>query len=99
MAKGKKYSAAEKHFNEKCIEWRHRIRDLEQLSQKYFVQCQELKEENDKLLAENERLKEDNKTLLKLNKMSEEELRSVVKSKESVNKVADLVNIFGGFKF
>lgn len=30
MSKGKKFDAAEKHFEKKCVEWRKKIRELEE---------------------------------------------------------------------
>ena len=31
MSKGKKFDAAEKHFEKKCVEWRKKIRELEEV--------------------------------------------------------------------
>lgn len=66
MPKGKKFNAAEKHFEEKCVEWRKKIRELEQINKdlhkKLFDNCDEM----EKLQMENEYLKQQNKVLMEI---------------------------------
>ena len=93
MPKGKKFNAAEKHFEEKCVEWRKKIRELEQankdLHKKLFDNCDEM----EKLQMENEYLKQQNKVLMEIKEMSVDDVKTLIKSKESINNISSLFNI------
>lgn len=93
MPKGKKFNAAEKHFEEKCVEWRKKIRELEQvnkdLHKKLFDNCDEM----EKLQIENEYLKQQNKVLMEIKEMSVEDVKTLIKSKESINNISSLFDI------
>lgn len=92
MSKGKKFDAAEKHFEKKCVEWRKQIRELEQqnkeLHKKLFSLCNEI----EKLQMENECLRQRNETLIELKDMSNEDVRTLIKSKESENRLSGMLN-------
>jgi regulator of replication initiation timing len=93
MPKGKKFDAAEKHFENKCIEWRKKIRELEQankiLHKKICDNCDEI----EKLQMENEYLKQQNEVLMEIKEMSVDDVKTLIKSKESVNNISDLFNV------
>ena len=93
MPKGKKFNAAEKHFEEKCVEWRKKIRELEQvnkdLHKKLFDNCDEM----EKLQMENEYLKQQNKVLMEIKEMSVDDVKALIKSKESINNISSLFDI------
>lgn len=93
MPKGKKFNAAEKHFEEKCVEWRKKIRELEQINKdlhkKLFDNCDEM----EKLQMENEYLKQQNKVLMEIKEMSVDDVKTLIKSKESINNISSLFDI------
>lgn len=90
MPKGKKFDAAEKHFEKKCIEWRKRIRELEQankvLNQKLCDNINEI----ERLQMENEYLKQQNKALMELKDMSVADVKMLVESRESMRNASSL---------
>lgn len=90
MSKGKKFDAAEKHFEKKCIEWRKQIRELEQKNKELHEQVSTLCYDMTKLNMENEDLRQRNETLMDLKDMSNEDVRTLIKSKESVNSMSRL---------
>ena len=93
MSKGKKFNAAEKHFEEKCVKWRKKIRELEQvnkiLHKKICNSCDEI----EKLQMENEYLKQQNKILMEIKEMNVDDVKTLIKSKESINNISDLFNV------
>ncbi len=90
MAKGKKFDAAEKHFEKKCVEWRKQIRELEQSNKDYTKRIFDLCDEMEKLQMENEGLRQQNEALMELKDMSKEDVRTLIKSKESVNRLSGM---------
>lgn len=79
MLKGKKFDAAEKHFEKQKIEWRRKIRDLETQLQEALTKLYRLTETVQKLEQENERLKQTNQQLMKLKNVTDEEVQQMVK--------------------
>ena len=92
MAKGKKFDAAEKHFEKKCVEWRKQIRELEQSNKDYAKKLFGLCHEIEKLQMENEGLRQQNEALMELKDMSKEDVRTLIKSKESVNRLSGMMD-------
>ena len=92
MSKGKKFNAAEKHFEEKCVEWRKKIRELELTNKAMNEEVLNSHKKVEKLMKENETLKEQNKVLAKLKDMSDEEIQLYIKS---ANGASLLTEIFG----
>lgn len=70
MSKGKKFTAAEKHFEKKCIEWRKRIRELEQINKVLHQKNCDNIDEIQKLRMENEYLKQQNDILMEVKDIS-----------------------------
>ena len=93
MPKGKKFNAAEKHFENKCIEWRKKIRELEQVNKILHKKICDNCDEIEKLQMENEYLKQQNEVLMEIKEMSVDDVKTLIKSKESVNNISDLFNI------
>lgn len=91
MPKGKKFDAAEKHFEKKCVEWRKRISELEQankvLNQKLCDNINEI----ERLQMENEYLKQQNKALMELKDMSVADVKTLVESRESMRNASSLL--------
>lgn len=94
MAKGKKFDAAEKHFENKCVEWRKKIRELERTNKILHEQICNNIEEIEKLQMENEYLKQQNDALMKLKDMSVTDVEALIKS---VNKISELFDVIGSF--
>ena len=93
MAKGKKFDAAEKHFEKKCIEWRKQIRELEQVNKELHKKLCNLCDEMEKLQMENESLRQHNETLMELKDMSNDDVRTLIKSKESINRLSRMFDV------
>lgn len=93
MAKGKKFDAAEKHFEKKCVVWRKKIRELEQIKNEYHDRVMELSNKVEKLQIENDELKKSNVILMELKNITTEEVRALIKSKESVNRLAEMLGV------
>jgi len=83
MPRGKKFDAAEKHFEKQRIEWRQKTRDLETQLREASTKNSELIKIVQELKQENEQLKQSNKQLRKLNNVTEEEVRPMVKMSSS----------------
>ena len=95
MPKGKKFDAAEKHFEQKCVEWRKQIREVEYKNKELWQKISDVCDENEKLKIENERLKQQNETLIALKDMSNEDVRTLIKSKESLNNLSGIFDAMG----
>lgn len=93
MARGKKFDAAEKHFEKKCVEWRKQIRELEQVNKKLHKKICNLCDEMEKLHMENEGLRQHNETLMELKDMSNDDVRTLIKSKESINRLSGMFDV------
>lgn len=93
MSKGKRFDAAEKHFENKCIEWRKKIRELEQVNKILHKKICDNCDEIEKLQMENEYLKQQNKVLMEIKEMNVGDVKTLIKSKESVNNISDLFNV------
>ena len=90
MPKGKKFDAAEKHFEKQRVEWRQKIRVLEvQLQEEMARTCQLVKEIQE-LKKENEQLKQANQQLMKLKDLTPEQLHDL----EENSKLAGTLNVF-----
>lgn len=93
MPKGKKFDATEKHFENKCIEWRKKIRELEQVNKILHKKICDNCDEIEKLQMENEYLKQQNEVLMEIKEMSVDDVKTLIKSKESINNISDLFNV------
>lgn len=93
MPKGKKFDAAEKHFENKCIEWRKKIRELEQVNKILHKKICDNCDEIEKLQMENEYLKQQNNALMEIKDVSVADVKTLIRSKELVNNISDLFNV------
>ena len=96
MAKGKKFNAAEKHFEEKCVEWRQQIRAIElenkEIRRKYYA----IQEENEKLIKRNEQLEKEMETIAEVKDMSVEDIKVLIASKKRANELASMFGVITG---
>lgn len=90
MPKGKKFNAAEKHFEKKCVEWRKRIKELEETNKLLHKRINDNCDEIEKLQMENECLEQQNQVLMELKDMSVDDVKTLIASKESVNRLSGL---------
>lgn len=90
MSKGKKFNAAEKHFEKKCVEWRKRIKELEETNKLLHKRISDNYDEIEKLQMKNECLEQQNQVLMELKEMSVDDVKTLIASKESVNKLSGL---------
>ena len=88
MSKGKKFNAAEKHFEKKCVEWRKRIKELEETNKLLHKRISDNYDEIEKLQMKNECLEQQNQVLMELKEMSVDDVKTLIASKESVNKLS-----------
>lgn len=90
MAKGKKFDAAEKHFEKQRVEWRQQVRKLEVQLQEELTKTYQLAKIVQELKKENEQLKQANQQLMELKDLTPEQLEQF---KEKA-KLADTLNVF-----
>ena len=93
MANGKKYDAAEKHFEKKCVAWRKKIRELELINNENHDRMIELRNEIDRLQIENDELKKSNEMFMELKNLTADEVKILVKYKESVNRISEMLGV------
>lgn len=99
MSKGKKFNAAEKHFEEKCIVWRQRIREAEQEKKEVLLENFNLKQRMKEIENENERLRELNDEIMKLKEMSPDDVKLLLDTRRHVKRIDDFMNAFQGYKY
>lgn len=92
--KGKKFNAAEKHFEEKCVIWRQKIRDVEREKREVLIENQNLKQRMKDIEKENEYLREINDEIMKLKDMSTEDVKLLLNTRMSIKRMDDVVNTF-----
>lgn len=90
VLKGKKFDAAEKHFEKQKVEWRQKLRALEVRLQKELTKTYQLAKEVQELKKENEKLKQTNQQLMELKDLTPEQLQQL---KEN-SKLAGTLNVF-----
>lgn len=91
MAKGKKFNAAEKHFNEKLIRI-NKEKDEMRLKMQELERINEYLEKRNKSLSESvSNLKEENIILMRASNLSEVELQTFLKKAESINHVCEMI--------
>lgn len=93
MPKGKKFNAAEKHFQKRCVEWRKKIKEVEETNKLlHKTICDNIKE-IERLEMENEYLKQQNDALMEIKDISVDDIKTLIESKESINNISNLLNI------
>ena len=93
MSKGKKFNAAEKHFQKRCVEWRKKIKEIEETNKLlHKTICNNIKE-IERLQMENEYLKQQNNALMEIKDISIDDIKTLIESKESINNISKLLNV------
>lgn len=97
MAKGKKFDAAQKHFEGKRVEYEKKIKLLTARLNKQNEIILEMEKQIDNLSSKNQQLKEWIERLLEYTELSKEDIKAACeKDKKIVSGVSMLEN-FGGF--
>lgn len=100
MAKGKKFDAAEKHFQGRIHVLEGKIKALTNESIEKDKAYHLLKIENDKLTFENNKLQDWVERLLEYTKMTREDLKAMCEKDKKVAEIADILlfsnKIMGG---
>lgn len=91
MAKGKKFTAAEKHFYDKEIYYRKEVRRLEEALAAAQVTIEDLRAENASLSHELVKLMNERDEALKLSDLSLEEIQRHIKATQNVSQVFDML--------
>lgn len=93
MPKGKKFNAAEKHFQKRCVEWRKKIKEVEETNKLlHKTICDNIKE-IERLQMENEYLKQQNNALMEIKDISIDDIKTLIESKESINNISKLLSV------
>ena len=91
MAKGKKYDAAQKHFEAKRIAIGKEKRYLSNRVCELKVENQQIKAEIDELQAENQRLKDWIDRLLEYTELSKEDIAAACEKDKRMKESADMM--------
>ena len=94
MAKGKKFDAAQKHFEGKKIELEKQIKALTARVSEQNKTISEQKGQIDALSSENQQLKEWIERLLEYTELSKEDIKAAC---EKDKKIASAMSVFGLF--
>ena len=92
--KGKKFSAAEKHFREKEVKYQQQINNLSNELLSRHVLISELDHENGDLRLQNEKLLKEVEYLKELYGLSEEEKIEFIRSMKNYSNFRDAAAIF-----
>ena len=93
MPKGKKFNAAEKHFEKKCVKWQKKIRELEETNKLLHKKICDNIDKMEKIQMENEYLKQQNNALMETKDMSVADVKTLIKAKESISNILGLFNV------
>lgn len=93
MSKGKKFDAAEKHFEKKRIQYEKRIKDLEQQLENAHRDTRLFRSQFELVERENEELKNWVERLLEYTELSEEDIKTACeKDKKAAEALSWLAN-------
>lgn len=96
MAKGKKFDAAQKHFEGKKIELEKQIKALTARVSEQNKTISEQKEQIDALSSENQQLKEWIERLLEYTELSKEDIKAACEKDKKIASAMSVFGLFGG---
>ncbi len=96
MPRGKKFNAAEKHFNEKEMRLRRDLRIAEEKARDYRKWNEQLTEANRFLKEENERLQAANDVLRSVASLSDSDLKTLLDKARNEEKLTGMISLLGG---
>ena len=97
MAKGKKFDAAQKHFEGKKIELEKQIKHLTARVSEQNKVISEQRGQIDALSSENQQLKEWIERLLEYTELSKEDIKAACEKDKKIASAASLFGFLGGF--
>lgn len=97
MAKGKKFTAAEKYFMEKETRYRKELKQLEAALLESQVAIEDLRVENASLSQELVKLMNERDEALKLSNLSLEEIQNHIKATKNVSQAFDMLTAMNKF--
>lgn len=96
MAKGKKFDAAQKHFEGKKIELEKQIKVLTARVSEQNKTISEQKGQIDALSSENQQLKEWIERLLEYTELSKEDIKAACEKDKKIASAMSVFGLFGG---
>lgn len=96
MAKGKKFDAAQKHFEGKKIELEKQIKALTARVSEQNKTISEQKGQIDVLSSENQQLKEWIERLLEYTELSKEDIKAACEKDKKIASAMSVFGLFGG---
>lgn len=90
MSKGKKFTAAEKHFNEKLEKINRETKALKEENRKLLERNEYLEKRNSVLSLSIGNLVEDNKKLMEYSNMTDEDLQNAKEKDKAIVHLAEL---------
>ena len=96
MAKGKKFDAAQKHFEGKKIELEKQIKALTARVSEQNKTISEQRGQIDALSSENQQLKEWIERLLEYTELSKEEIKAACEKDKKIASAMSVFGLFGG---
>lgn len=96
MAKGKKFDAAQKHFEGKKIELEKQIKALTARVSEQNKTISEQKGQIDALSSENQQLKEWIERLLEYTELSKEDIKAACEKDKKIASAMSVFGLFGG---
>lgn len=96
MAKGKKFDAAQKHFEGKKIELEKQIKALTARVSEQNKTISEQKWQIDALSSENQQLKEWIERLLEYTELSKEDIKAACEKDKKIASAMSVFGLFGG---
>lgn len=96
MAKGKKFDAAQKHFEGKKIELEKQIKTLTARVSEQNKTISEQKGQIDALSSENQQLKEWIERLLEYTELSKEDIKAACEKDKKIASAMSVFGLFGG---
>ena len=95
MPRGKKFDAAEKHFEKKCVEWRQKLRELEYDNNRLREENYTLRKEWEDMRARLTILEGELIELKNLNRLSEDELRLLIEHTKTSKQMLSIFEAMG----
>ena len=93
MAKGKKFTAAEKHFEKKCVEWRQRLRELEYNNNELRKENYLLRKANEEMIMEIDRVLKETAAIAELKNLSEEDVKLLLETARCKQKLSAMIDV------
>ena len=96
MPKGKKFDAAEKHFQEKEKQYQNQIKSLNEYIKKNSINKNNYEEQVHNLQSENEQLKAWIGRLLQYTELSKDDIKQACEKDKKIAEMLGLLNMFSG---